>query len=377
MDKTSKLKNPKTDLAGHSIGYFVSPHGFGHAARASAVMEAMHCINPSIRFEIFTTIPEWFFLQSLSGPFTYHSFLTDIGMVQETPLREDLAETFRKLSDFLPYDRSKIESLSREVSRTKCRLIICDISPMGIAVAQMSRIPSVLIENFTWDWVYESYVGANSSVNQHIEYLRELFNSVDYHIQAEPVCQTRNAVLTTAPISRKIRVSPQQIRQRLGIPDGVKVVLITMGGVPEEYKSLTRLKHQDNIYFIIPGGSQSMQVIDNLVLLPHHSDFFHPDIVNACDTVVGKLGYSTLAEIYHAGVPYGYIPRSTFKESDVLEVFVKNQMNGCVISESQFQEGGWMSFLPEILSLLRIKRNGTNGAVEAAEFVCKVLNVKS
>lgn len=120
-----------------------------------------------------------------------------------------------------------------------------------------------------------------------------------------------------------------------------------------------------------------MQVIDNLVLLPHHSDFFHPDIVNACDTVVGKLGYSTLAEIYHAGVPYGYIPRSTFKESDVLEVFVKNQMNGCVISESQFQEGGWMSFLPEILSLLRIKRNGTNGAVEAAEFVCKVLNVKS
>ncbi len=368
------MKNSKIDFSGCRIGFFISPHGYGHAARASAVMAAMHDINPSIRFEIFTTIPEWFFLQSLSDPFTYHSLLTDIGMVQESPLRDDLKETFRELNDFLPYDGSKIESLSREVRIAKCRLIICDISPMGIAVAQRSQIPSVLIENFTWDWIYRNYVSVDFPVNQHIEYLRKIFNSVNYHIQTEPVCQCRNADLTTAPISRKLRVSPQQMRQRLGIPDGVKVMLITMGGVPEEYKFLTQLKHQNNIYFIIPGGSQSMQVIDNLVLLPHHSDFFHPDIVNACDAVVGKLGYSTLAEIYHTGVPYGYIPRSSFKESDILEAFVKNQMNGCTISESQFQEGSWMSFLPEILSLPRIKRNGPNGAADVAQFICRVLN---
>ena len=119
-----------------------------------------------------------------------------------------------------------------------------------------------------------------------------------------------------------------------------------------------------------------MRLVDNLALLPHHSDFFHPDLINACDAVIGKLGYSTLAEIYHAGVPYGYIPRSTFKESEALEAFVKNQMNGCAISESQFQEGSWVSFLPEILALPRIKRDDLNGAVEAARFVCKVLRFK-
>ncbi len=370
------MKNSKLDLANYSIGYFISPHGYGHAARACAVMAAMHDINPSIRFEIFTTIPEWFFLQSLSGPFTYHSLLTDVGMVQETPLREDLPETLRKLNNFLPYDQSHIMSLSKEINKIRCRLIICDISPMGIAVARKAGIPSVLVENFTWDWVYEDYVSVDFPVNQHIEYLRKIFNSVNYHIQAEPVCQSRNADLTTTPISRKVRVSPQQVRQRLGIPDGVKVMLITMGGVPEEYRFLTQLKHQSNMYFIVPGGSQSMQVTDNLVLLPHHSDFFHPDIVNACDAVVGKLGYSTLAEIYHAGVPYGYIPRSSFKESDVLEVFVKEQMSGIAIPETGFQGGSWMSFLPEILSLSRIKRSNPNGAAEAAQFVCKVLSIK-
>ena len=139
---------------------------------------------------------------------------------------------------------------------------------------------------------------------------------------------------------------------------------------------LERLSHQRDIYFIIPGGSQTMQLVDNLVLLPRHSDFFHPDLINACDVVVGKLGYSTLAEIFHAGVPYGYIPRSTFKESEVLEAFVKNHMNGYSISESQFQDGSWVSFLEEIMSLARIERNDTNGALVAAQYICKELNLK-
>ena len=69
-----------------SIAYFISPHGYGHAARAAGVMEAVHELNPSIRFEIFTKVPSWFFDDSSSGNFGYHSLLTDIGLVQRTPL---------------------------------------------------------------------------------------------------------------------------------------------------------------------------------------------------------------------------------------------------------------------------------------------------
>jgi UDP-N-acetylglucosamine:LPS N-acetylglucosamine transferase len=149
-----------------------------------------------------------------------------------------------------------------------------------------------------------------------------------------------------------------------------------MGGIPERYLFLEQLTHQSDIYFIIPGGSQTMKLVDNIVLLPHHSEYFHPDLINTCDAVIGKLGYSTLAEVYHAGVPYGYIPRTTFKESEILEAFVKNKMQGCAISESQYKEGSWVSFLPEILALARTKRNGPNGATEAAQFICNVLNIK-
>ncbi len=53
----------------YRIAYFISPHGFGHAARAAAVMEATYEMDPAIRFEIFTQVPRWFFHDSLSGNF--------------------------------------------------------------------------------------------------------------------------------------------------------------------------------------------------------------------------------------------------------------------------------------------------------------------
>ena len=85
------------------ITYFVSPHGFGHAARASAVMEALHRINPAICFDIYTTVPRWFFQESLSGPYAYSTMLTDVGLVQQTPFQENLPATLERLDCFLQF----------------------------------------------------------------------------------------------------------------------------------------------------------------------------------------------------------------------------------------------------------------------------------
>ncbi len=121
-------------------------------------MEALHGLDPEKEFEIFTEVPEWFFRHSLSGAFTYHPLLTDIGLVQETSLKADLSETMTRLDAFLPFPEQKISELAQIVLERQCRLLLCDISPMGILVAKHAGIPSVLIENFTWDWIYEEYV---------------------------------------------------------------------------------------------------------------------------------------------------------------------------------------------------------------------------
>lgn len=357
----------------HRVACFISPHGFGHAARAAGIMAALHEIDSSIRFEIFTTVPSWFFQSSLCRPFTYHSLLTDIGFMQRTPLREDLDRTLQCLNDFLPFDHSQISSLGRLIKRLSCKLIICDIAPMGIVVAKEAGIPSVLVENFTWDWIYQEYTSCDLRMEKHVPYLRSLFHAADHHVQTEPVCRYRAADLTVLPISRKPRTPAGQIREELGLSYDSKVVMITMGGIRQHYAFIDELAHQRDVHFVVPGGSQSMEIRDSLVLLPHRSDFFHPDLINACDAVVGKLGYSTLAEAYHTGVPFGYISRRSFPESEILAAYVEREMPGIAIEESEFQAGTWTLHLQDLLALPRIQRSGPNGAEQVARFVHTLL----
>lgn len=364
-----KVTGAEAAPAANSIAFFITPHGFGHGGRASAVMAALQQLDPTLRFEIFTEIPEWFFQDSLSAPFEYHACLTDIGMVQHTPLREDLAATIERLDEFLPFDRAKLDALSVEVNRAGCDLILCDIAPLGIALGQMAGVPSVLIENFTWDWIYEGYAAEDSRMNRHAAYLRDVFRSADYHIQTEPVSVYGRHDLLTPPVSRAPRTPDLQTRARLGIPVDARAVLITMGGMKSRHPFLGELKKQDKVFFVIPGSSDSLRIEDNLVLLPHHSQFYHPDLIAASDVVIGKVGYSTVAEVYDAGIPFGYIPRTRFRESLVLTAFARERMNGIEISEERFDNGGWLSDLPALMALPRSRRVEQNGAAQAARFV--------
>lgn len=336
-------------------------------------MEAVHETDPSVRFEVFTTVPSWLFTDSLSALFSYHSVSTDVGIVQHTPLREDLERTVERLNAFLPFEPSLIDHLTQRLRDLRCQLVICDIAPMGILVARGAGIPSVLVENFTWDWIYQGYVSRSKQMGRHVDYLRKAFQAATLHIQTEPVCVYRKADLLTPPVCRKARTPLDKIRRQLGIPADAKVVLITMGGIEVKFDFLEALRSQSEVYFIIPGGSPCMELTDNLVLLPHHSDFFHPDLVRASDGVVGKLGYSTVAEVYHAGVPFAYISRQNFRESAILARFVEKEMSALAVAEKDFLTGNWIPQMPRLLQLDRRHPADPNGAEQIAAYVCRLL----
>jgi len=351
------------------IAYFVSPHGFGHAARAAAVMQAISDIDASVEFEIFTTVPFWFFQDSVSAPFNCHALLTDIGLVQKTAFQADLNKTIGGLNKFLPFSESLISEVGATVTTLNCVLIICDISPLGIAVGSKAGIPTVLIENFTWDWLYEQYAAADSRFNPHIAYLRSLFQAADFHIQTEPFCCCSSADLTTGPVSRKIKTPAGRIRKRLRIPQTARMVLITTGGINQRYGFLKALKKIADVQFVMPGAGPKMDIRQNCVILPHRSDFYHPDLVNAADAVVGKVGYSTLAEVHRAGVPFGYVTRSYFRESKPMAAFIEKKMPGLPLKEPDFSSGRWLAKLQDLLKLNRVKQRATGGAEPIAHFI--------
>jgi isopentenyldiphosphate isomerase len=370
------MMHPKVHIA-----CFVSSHGFGHAARSSAVMNAIYEQWPYVYFEIFTETPEWFFSQSLQAPFACHQVKTDVGLVQTSALRFDLNKTIAALDVFLPFENQILDELADILHKRDCQLIIADISPLGIAVGRRAGITSVLIENFTWDWIYDAYQAADRRLAGHAAYLAEIFAAADHHIQTDPVCDSKTAAFRAPPIARSPGRPPDETRERLGLSAKDKMVLITMGGIPETFSFLDRLDRFDpEIHFVAPGAFAELPVhgrkLNQVTLLPRASAFYHPDLVHAADAVVGKIGYSTLAEVCCAGVPFGYIPRQDFRESAVLGAYVQEKMRGLPISEEAFISGDWLHCVHELF-LTPTKpgnaNNAENGARIAALHICAIL----
>ncbi len=352
------------------VGYIVSPHGFGHAARACAVMAEVRRQCPTTYFDVFTAVPEWFFSESLRDCFTYHRFITDVGMVQRSPLIEDLDATCDLLEQRRCDDPDIVGRLAAKLQESGCSVVIVDISPLGLAAAAAAEIPSVLVENFTWDWIYLNYPDGPSRLRRIGRRMIEIFASANLRIQTDPVCEPSATAVRVGPVARSPRSGRETIRASLLVPADEPMIVVSMGGVPWSYGDFVNLDHSDGAWVVVPGGSErGVHRQGRFVLLPFHSGFYHPDLVAASDLVVGKLGYSTVAEAHQAGAAFAFLGRPNFPESPILARWVVEHMVAAEIREDAMRDGAWLASANELLKVPRRKPDRTNGAVQAAEII--------
>ena len=355
------------------IACFVTPHGFGHAARASALLAALAERLPGLEIEIWTTVPRWFFEDSLVFPFLYRELTCDVGLVQRSPVEEDLPATVAALERFWHADTEKARTreVAEELVARGTRLVLGDIAPFGLVAAREAGVPSVLVENFTWDWIYEPLVEGEPLLAPWVPFLRDRFALADLHLQLEPVCAFAPGSLRIPPIARAPRQSREAVRERLEIPTGEALVLVTLGGVEHRLEIVAPLFETNGAVFVLPGASEREEKRENLRLLPHHSPIYHPDLVAAADLVMGKLGYSTVAEAVAAGTGMLYVPRPGFRESAVLEAYVRERLPAAAISHSDLATGRWVGRVPELLERPRPARSPAAGAAIAAEAIAR------
>lgn len=356
-----------------SVSFFVSPHGFGHASRAAAVMEALCHRVPHYRLNIHTTVPRWYFEQSLDQ-FTYCELLCDIGMAQQDALTTDLPGTLERLSTFYPFDP---EALNREAHRLHdidCRAVVSDISPLGIAIAKAADLPVILIENFTWDWIYRGYESRAPEIARHADAFGALYDSVDLHIQTTPLCHARPSSVKVAPIWRPARNGRERTRQQLGLDRNDRMVFISMGGIAQDYPFLRQLASWPAYRFVVAGTDVSRGLPNNLITMPSRTDIYHPDVVRASDLVIGKAGYSTIAEVYGNGARFGFFSRPDYPEMPPLASFIEEHRLGKEIPATCFHSGEWLNDLDALASTppnLHVSRE--NGADRCAELIAEIL----
>ena len=331
------------------IIYFVSPHGYGHAARAAAVIAEVTRLVPDARFTALTTVPRWFFDDSLDRRIDVEAVDVDLGLIQQDPFTENLAETLAALQARIPFPEEALNTLASRVDALEGDLVVCDIAPIGLAVARRCGLPSVLVENFTWEWIYRGYQEACPPLGAVAGYLAEIFHSADHHVQTEPICSPAPGAQRVAPVSRPPRMGRSATRRALGVHGDAPMVVVTMGGVGWDDNALHMTRGEDDPWFVIPGSPRH-EHHDGVIRLPARSAFYHPDLIHAADVVVGKLGYSTLAEVWAAGVPFGYVPRPRFPESAPLEAWLQRELPCRRLTIEQLTSGDWLDAARELLA---------------------------
>ena len=360
------------------FAFFVTPHGFGHASRAAAVAESLARRLPQYQFQFFTTIPEHHIAASIKD-FHYQALDCDVGLVQTDALRADLPKTLQRLKTFLPFDSAEVQRLVAYLQRQRCTAVISDIAPLGLEVAHAADLPSVLVENFTWDWIYRGYALRHPRMGDYADHLSSIFARADLHLQCQPICHIKSGGILTSPVSRRFQKDPATVRSQLGLSPATKMVFISMGGTPHSLPDLEMLgKRYGDIAFVIAGHCPAQVTPSNVRLLSTNSPLFHPDLVRAANVVIGKAGYSTIAEVYQAGVPFGYFSRPESPEMPPLLSFLKEKIQGIHFTDNDYQTNAWLDHLSTLLSMPRIDRSREpNGADQCADAISQLVGSQS
>lgn len=347
------------------IAAFVSPHGFGHAARSSAVLAAAHRAAGT-HAHVFTTAPPWFFEESLES-FTYHPTIVDVGFRQTSALVFDTRKTVDALRELVPFDASAIQVLADEVLEAGCRVVLCDIAPMGVAVAEAAGLPSVLVENFSWPWLYDPLVGRVPELVEIGAELDRWSARATVHVQARPVCARQPELELVDPVSREVRLGRDETRRRLGIALDAPLVVVTMGGYGEEMPFIDRLRSRTGFHFLVTGALEA-EAVGNLHLFDNNTALFMPDVLRAADAVVAKLGYGTVSEVWREGLPFAWVTRADSREMSSLEAFAEDELSGWLVPPEHFRSGDWIDDLESLVDMPR-RPHPVGGAHRIAEIL--------
>ncbi len=203
----------------------------------------------------------------------------------------------------------------------------------------------------------------------HCDALADIFGAATHHVQTQPVCRAVSHGVTVPPVFRAPRASRENTRSALGIADDTFMVLLTLGGGGNRWGFDANPHAYPDTVFVTTASVPVRTQHGNLVELPAQNGFYHPDLVAAADCVVGKLGYSTVSEVYSAGRPFGYVTRPSFRESAPLAAFVESMLPSIGVSAEDCMSGNWVGLVPRLLEMPPAVPPAHNGADAICTFL--------
>ena len=334
--------------AGRAVAFYVSGHGFGHAVRTSELIRRLWALEPELPVVVKTPAPEWLFGLLTGREVEVEHLECDVGVAQRDSLHVDTAATLHKVRALVESWDGMIESEAEACLRAGVGLIVSDIPAVACLTAKALGVPSIVLANFSWDWIYEGYAAREPGFKEVIPPMREAYGSTTLLLKL-PMSPAMETFPRRKEIPLLVRTSDElreRLRERLGLKPEERAVLLSFGGIGFEGVRLDALSRLKRYRFVIFGDSAD-ESFTNVTVLPHRCPNHH-EWVRAADVVVTKPGYGVVAECLASATPMLHTSRGEFAEYPLLvEAIVKHLPNRFVARE-EFVAGRWTHLLDEL-----------------------------
>jgi hypothetical protein len=270
-------------------------------------------------------------------------------MIQRDSLAMDLRATLQACRE-LYADSSGI--IQREITFLRTHhvdLILGDIPPLCFEIADHARIPSVAVTNFTWNWIYRTYLNDFPGFLRIVEEIETLYKKATCALTLPYACpfDVFSQYKKIPWIARVSSLTKEQARAEFGLPRYATIVLLSFGGLGLRrfpFNCLARLPE----YFFVATGARK-QIGHNVAIMPTAQRRYE-DLVRAADVVVTKPGYGIVADAMAHQVPVLYTDRGDFPEYQLL-VDALNQMTTAeLIPQADLLSGELRHYLGRLLS---------------------------
>jgi len=353
-------------MSAPAVVFYITGHGFGHATRMIAVMQALRELGPTVRLRARTSVPPALFAEHLGEAVAVVPGAVDVGTVQHDSLRLDKEASLRAYAAFLAERPDRVPSEARWLREVGAVLVVGDIPPLAFEAAAAAGVPGIAITNFSWDWIYAPYVAQRQTFAPLLHQIREAYARAGLLLRL-PLHGDLSAfpVVRDIPlIARRILRGRSAVRAALGLSEGERLVVLSFGGFDLYGIDFARLGHLAGYRFAV--SREVVGAPGNILGVPRDL-IRHDELVAAADAVITKPGYGIVSECLAHRIPVVYTSRGEFAEYGPLVEGLRRYTAATFISNEDLLAGRWEASLRKVVGApLPGERLEATGAAVAA-----------
>lgn len=371
----------KTDKK--NILFYISDHGYGHAARMIAIIQELMERKEDLNIHIRASFAYDFMKNALPySRINIHDVKNDFGVVyKEDGLSVDAKKTMNMVRVWVDCREMYLEKEKMFCREKNIDLLISDIPPFVFDVGEFLSISTIAISNFNWYRIYKELAKSKKDM-LYLEKIKESYQKASYsfilpfHGGEMDIFRNKKEF---SLVTRKVSLSKEQVLEKLKIDKSQKLIYVSFGFSTYNKKLIKNLENinlKKDIIILLSTGI-IIRNTKNIVSIPKNCQGSH-NYIGACDLAVCKVGFSTVSECIAKAIPMVLIKRKNFMEDNLTLKILKDIGIAKEIDPDEFITLSWLKDIDKYLALKNNYKDipdylNTKGASDIADNILEIL----